>query len=92
MEVNFFWFRRDLRIADNHGLYHALSSNLPVIPVFIFDDNILDSLKKDDARVEFLHQALEDLAKEIEKTGSSLLVLKGDPIKIWEDLTKKHIK
>ncbi len=90
MEVNFFWFRRDLRIADNHGLYHALSSNLPVIPVFIFDDNILDSLKKDDARVEFLHQALEDLAKEIEKTGSSLLVLKGDPIKIWEDLTKKY--
>ena len=56
--VSFFWFRRDLRLDDNVGLYHALKSEFPVIPLFIFDEAILDSLPKDDARVGFIHESL----------------------------------
>jgi deoxyribodipyrimidine photolyase len=41
-----FWFRRDLRLEDNIGLFHALESEYPVIPLFIYDDAILDSLPK----------------------------------------------
>ena len=61
-KVNIFWFRRDLRIDDNAGLYHALKGNYPVVPLFIFDTNILDKLEeKKDRRVEFIRNALIEM-------------------------------
>ena len=65
-QINVFWFRRDLRLNDNAGLYHALKSNLPVLPIFIFDPNILDKLEnKKDARVTFIHQTLEKIKSDL---------------------------
>lgn len=90
MSVNFFWFRRDLRINDNHGLFAALSAGLPVIPVFIFDHNILDSLPKKDARVDFIHRTIVELDMELRNFGSSLMVLQGDPQQIWKELAIKY--
>ena len=58
-----FWFRRDLRFHDNTGLYHALTDHEDVVPVFIFDKNILDELPEDDRRVAFIHGALQELNK-----------------------------
>ena len=82
-----FWFRRDLRIQDNTGLYYALKENKSVLPVFIFDNEILDKLEdKADKRVEFIHQSLQLLKVELEKMGSSLWVLHGKPIDIYEKL------
>ena len=89
MNVNFFWFRRDLRISDNRGLFAALTSGLPVIPVFIFDHNILDSLPKNDARVDFIHRTIVDLDLELRNLGSSLLVLHGDPQQLWKELAQR---
>ena len=54
-QVNIFWFRRDLRLNDNTGLFHALKSGFPLLLIFIFDKNIVDKLPKDDARVSFIH-------------------------------------
>ena len=63
--VAIFWFRRDLRLEDNAGLYHALKSGNPVLPLFIFDRNILDQLEnKADRRVEFIHAALEEMQRD----------------------------
>ena len=51
-KISIFWFRRDLRLHDNAGLFHALNSGNPVLPIFIFDKNILDKLEdKRDRRV-----------------------------------------
>jgi len=77
--ISIFWFRRDLRLADNAALYHALKSDYPVLPLFIFDNNILDKLPKDDARVTFIYQTIEDLKKELQQQGSDLLVKYGAP-------------
>ncbi|MAT53775.1 MAG: deoxyribodipyrimidine photolyase [Saprospirales bacterium] len=86
-----FWFRRDLRLEDNAGLYHALRSGLPVLPIFIFDTNILDELPdRDDARVTFIHREVSRLSGELKKLGSSLLVLHGKPLDIWQELIKNH--
>ncbi len=72
-KVNIFWFRRDLRLHDNAGLYHALKGNYPVVPLFIFDTIILDKLeKKKDRRVEFIRNALIEMQEELVQTGSSL--------------------
>ena len=60
-----FWFRRDLRLHDNTGLYHALSGDHPVVPIFIFDTDILEHLEdRDDARVTFIHDRLQKLGHE----------------------------
>ncbi|GBL35365.1 cryptochrome-1 [Filimonas sp.] len=50
-KINILWFRRDLRIHDQAALYHALKEGIPVLPIFIFDKNILDELEPADTRV-----------------------------------------
>lgn len=78
--MNIFWFRRDLRLNDNAGLYHALKGGQPVMPVFIFDTNILDDLEdKDDARVNFIHNTLVELNEKLITIGSGLKVYYGTP-------------
>ncbi len=84
MKLSVFWFRRDLRLEDNLALHHAMSSGLPVLPVFIFDDNILEELPRDDARVTFIYRRLRYLNKELNKSGSSIRIYKGDPLETWE--------
>ena len=88
--VNFFWFRRDLRLHDNAGLYHALKSDTPIVPLFIFDKNILDDLQdKDDARVTFIHDTIADLKKELQGLGSDIVVKYGYPKKVWKELIQE---
>jgi deoxyribodipyrimidine photo-lyase len=87
--LNIFWFRRDLRLHDNAGLYHALRADLPVLPIFIFDPNILDQLEnKRDARVEFIHRTLEVLTKELARHNSSLLCYFLKPLDVFLSLAE----
>lgn len=79
-----FWFRRDLRIDDNAGLYYALKENKHVLPLFIFDTEILGRLEsKDDRRVDFIHQSIRILKTQLEEAGSSLVVLLGNPVELF---------
>jgi deoxyribodipyrimidine photo-lyase len=89
-EVVFFWFRRDLRLEDNVGLFHALQSKYPVIPLFIFDETILERLPKNDPRVGFIHESLSKIHLKLQETASSLLVLKGKPELVWEALLQEY--
>ncbi|MFN7117251.1 MAG: cryptochrome/photolyase family protein [Saprospiraceae bacterium] len=90
-KVSIFWFRRDLRLQDNAGLYHALKGNKPVLPLFIFDTEILDRLEhKNDARVEFIFDTIFELHTELQKLGSSLLVRYGKPLEIWQELLQAY--
>ena len=84
--MNIFWFRRDLRVDDNKGFFEALNSNSEVLPLFIFDKNILEELPKDDARVSFIHERLDYIDMELQKFGKNLAVFYGDPIAIIEKL------
>lgn len=87
-----FWFRRDLRLTDNAGLYHALRDNKNVIPIFIFDTEILDKLEdKADLRVQFIHDCLQHLKEQLEEIGTSLLVLHGNPIDIFQSINPKAV-
>ena len=89
--VNLFWFRRDLRIADNAGLYHALRDKNPVVPIFIFDRNILDELEEPaDRRVEFIYKTIENLQEKLLKKGSTLDVRYGLPGDIFSQLLKDY--
>lgn len=87
-KVNIFWYRRDLRLDDNAGLYYALKSTYPVLPLFIFDKEILDKLdNKHDARVDFIHKNVLKLHQQLVKLGSTIVVKHGKPSEVWESLT-----
>lgn len=91
-KVSIFWFRRDLRLGDNHGLYKALISGNKVLPIFIFDTNILKQFSdKKDIRVDFIIQALQTINKELrEKVGSSIEFFYGNPLDIFTELISKY--
>jgi len=86
MIINIFWFRRDLRLDDNTALEEALRTGLPVLPVFILDTNITGELLHDDARVNFIYESLSSINSELSKKGHPILILKGEPIKVWQSL------
>ncbi|MGE5447507.1 MAG: cryptochrome/photolyase family protein [Bacteroidales bacterium] len=89
--INIFWFRRDLRLDDNHGLYEALMTGLPVVPVFVFDPAILRQFPhSDDARLTFIHQALMDLNRTFEKYHSSLQIYFSSPEVVFKQLAGKY--
>lgn len=91
VSVSIFWHRRDLRLEDNAGAYQALSAGGPVLPLFIFDRNILDKLAdKDDARVTFIHQEIQRLQKELEEIGSTLIVKYGYPEEVWQNIIDSY--
>lgn len=89
MKINIFWFRRDLRLNDNVGLYEALTSGYPVLPLFIFDKNILNELPEDDARVTFIFDTLQTLRNCLQQEHDSNLALyHGTPLEIYTQLVK----
>ena len=88
-KTSIFWFRRDLRLDDNKGLSEALKSDEKVIPIFIFDRDILDHLEDQyDRRVDYIHQALEKINQELKEFGSSLLTFHGKPLDVFKQLEK----
>lgn len=90
MKISIFWFRRDLRLEDNIALYESISLKKNVLPIFIFDDNILNELPNDDPRVNFIYQTLFDINLVLQKHDTSLLILKGKLEDIWSKLIQKY--
>ena len=90
-KINLFRFRRDLRLDDNVGLFNALKSGNPVLPIFIFDSEILDKLPKNDARVSFIHETLQKMSVELEEIFSSgIAIFHGNPLAIFQNITEKY--
>ena len=85
-----FWFRRDLRLKDNAGLFHALNENDKVLPIFIYDKNTLDKLNKSDHRVDFIEYSLKKLNDLLIKNNKSISIYYGKPAKVFSELIKKY--
>jgi deoxyribodipyrimidine photo-lyase len=89
--LNIFWFRRDLRLEDNTGLGHALAAGLPVLPVFIFDTDILSSLEDpSDPRVAFIHTRILYMQEQLVKKGSGIHAFHGRPVEIFRELIQTY--
>jgi deoxyribodipyrimidine photo-lyase len=84
VDIAIHWFRRDLRLEDNSALHAALTSDLPVLPVFIFDGQILAKLsQRHDRRVSFIHREVKRLKTECERLGGTVLTGFGNPVEVW---------
>ena len=90
MKISIFWYRRDLRLEDNTGLFKALNENENILPIFIFDDSILDELPEDDARVNFIYESLSKINKQLNNHHASLQILKGQIDDVWEKLVTTY--
>ncbi|WP_298900028.1 deoxyribodipyrimidine photo-lyase [uncultured Psychroserpens sp.] len=89
--LSIFWFRRDLRLDDNVGFFEALKANHPVLPIFIFDSEILSKLPESDARVTFIYDTLQKMRTALhEEYNSSIAMFYGKPIDIYEQLVKDY--
>lgn len=90
------WFKRDLRLDDNSALFHALKSGFKIVPIFIFDNVILEDLKVEnknltfDKRLIFIHQTLVELKNKLLLLGSDLWVFYGNPLSVWKEIIEKH--
>ena len=89
-EISIFWFRRDLRLDDNVGFLEALKGEFPVMPIFIFDTEILDSLPKDDARVSFISDNLQKMRAELQEQKSSVAIYQGKPSELFKELFNNY--
>jgi deoxyribodipyrimidine photo-lyase len=90
-EISVFWFRRDLRLDDNIGFLQALKSDYPVLPIFIFDTEILDKLSKDDPRVNFIHETLQSMREDLqENDDSSIALYHAKPQEVFNSLIKEY--
>ncbi len=90
-KVSVFWFRRDLRLDDNVGFLAALKGEHPVLPIFIFDNEILEKLPENDPRVTFIYDTLQQMRSELQDNhGSSIAMYEGNPIQVFKSLIKEH--
>jgi len=90
-KISIFWFRRDLRLEDNVGLYHALASGFPVFSIFIFDENILGKLEnKKDRRVDYIYQALSKINTQLKSSKTKLNTFYGNPIEIFNIISEEY--
>jgi deoxyribodipyrimidine photo-lyase len=90
-KVSICWFRRDLRLHDHAALHHALQQGFPVVPLFVFDREILDQLEdKKDRRVEFIHAAITNLQQRLSILGSSMEIHYSTPLEVMKQLTARY--
>ncbi len=89
-KITVFWFRRDLRIEDNHGLFNALKSDYPVLPIFIFDTNIVEELQPDDARVSFIYERITYLNNYLKTKSSGIFFIKDTPENAWKKILNAY--
>ena len=85
-----FWFRRDLRLDDNHGLYRALKESSSVVPIFIYDSDITDKIIDNDHRLKHIFNSVEKLNLDLKKLNKKIFTFKGKPLEIFKSLIRNN--
>jgi deoxyribodipyrimidine photo-lyase len=88
-KATIFWFRRDLRLHDNVGLFYALSKSNTVYPIFIFDKDITNNLNKDDYRLNFIKEQIKFMNKKLKKHECSINIFYGKPLDVFKNIISK---
>jgi deoxyribodipyrimidine photo-lyase len=83
------WFRRDLRLADNPALVHALAQAQRIIPVFIYAPDEEAPWSPGAASRWWLHYSLQSLSKDLAALGSPLIIRQGASLNCLQQLIKE---
>lgn len=71
------WLRRDLRLADQPAFHAAASCGVPVVPVYVLDDDAAGARRLGGASRWWLHHSLAALDKDLRSAGSRLILRRG---------------
>ena len=85
-DINIFWFRQDLRLSDNPGLYNSIK-NGATLPIFIFDDENSREHINGSASKWWLHHSLDNLNKSL---NNNLSIYAGDPQEILRNIINNY--
>ena len=84
------WFKKDLRISDNFPLFEASKENIPVFPLYVFEENYWSQDFTSERHWGFIHDCLKELRKDLKNIGQPLIIRSGDAIDIFKDLENKY--
>ena len=73
---------------DNTGLFHSLNENSKVLPLFIYDTNIISKLKNNDHRLHFINTSINQMNHLLKKENKFIYRLKGNPLDVFKNLLK----
>lgn len=83
------WFRRDLRTDDNAALSHATKRRSPLVPLFIFDTELIRTLPSDGAAFNFQSEALAELARKLQQLGGMLIARRGSVLDVHREVIQE---
>ena len=83
-------FTRDLRLRDLPALDAAVRAGAPVVPVFVFDDDVLATAHANPNRLSYLLDALADLRSSLRAVGGDLVVRRGNWVDEIVALVDRH--
>ncbi|MGL5274807.1 cryptochrome/photolyase family protein [Myroides sp.] len=90
-EIVVFWFRRDLRLCDNVGLYHALQSEYKVLPIFIFDKEVLEQFPNPlDKRLIYIHDAVAGIDNQLKSFSTGVMCFHSTVLEVFSELAKEY--
>jgi deoxyribodipyrimidine photo-lyase len=89
MDAAVLLFTRDLRVDDHPALAAASRSADRVLPLFVFDDDIIRSGYAAPNRLSFLLDALRDLRQALRRLGGDLVVRRGDPVAVSAEMVRR---
>jgi deoxyribodipyrimidine photo-lyase len=84
-----YWLKRDLRLHDNEALNSALSTSVPCLCLYVFEDILLNNPHYSDRHFNFIKQSLVEINKALEKHNTRVLTLRGDATSIFNLLLSK---
>ena len=88
MNISILWFKKDLRIID-HKPFHEASNYGRVIPIYIYEPEILDSEDYDPRHHQFINDSLDSLNKDFKRIGGYIHIVHGSAIEVFQDLSAK---
>ncbi len=83
------WFRKDLRLGDNHALAAACADGVPVIPFYIREPADSGNGPLGSAQRWWLHHSLSALRTSLQNIGSDLLFRSGEPLEVINDIARE---
>ena len=87
LAINIVWIKRDLRTLDHESFHAAESKNIPYLPVYIFDNDLIDYPDTSDRHLGFIYNSLIDINKKLSSFNKEVEILYGPSL----DLSLIHI-
>lgn len=90
MKQAIWWIKRDFRLSDNQALTQALLECDEVLPLFVFEDQLIACPDYSPLHVWAWQQALTDLKNKTAAMGGDVYTATGDLLKVLETLKKEY--